>query len=595
MNLNSQINSVLREFENGDKLSSYKKLIKIFKNNTNNNLLRYNLAVIQQQLNFNEDAKKNYKYLIKVEKNIKAMINLYNIYIIESKYYEALKTIDRILNIETIDNVEKDKAFVFYKLNRIEDSKKICSLYLKKNSKDITVLNIIGQCFFSEGNYREAIKIFESVLESDSKNLSALNSLGRTYHEKRETVKAEKYYLKALEIDKSSFYLLNNIAGFYREELNYDKAISYYKKAQSINPNNAYIYNNLSKIYFDLNNHKDAKKNSFKALDMKGDDGDIQKTLSFIYLKDHEFDKAWNYFEGRLDLDNFLQKNNYVQKLNSKLYRSSIIKNKKKKYLVVREQGIGDEILYGSMYGDILDDIENVMIECDKRLLNLFRRAFPKYSNKFVELGKITKNNERFNQIDYVIYAGSLGKFYRKDISNFYKGAFMKIDEKNYEEMKKKLFVYKKKFKIGLSWKSFNNRYAIDKSLNLQDFKNIFKLTNCDIFNLQYGDVKDEIIKFNKNAKNKLLGVDNLDLYNDFESIASLLKSLDVFVSISNSTAHLAGSLGVKTILIKPDNFALFHYWNQKSNKTPWYNSIELVNKSDFLKNSNLLSNFLNN
>ena len=87
MNLNSQINSVLREFETGDKLSSYKKLIKIFKKNKNNNLLRYNLAVIQQQLNFNEDAKNNYKYLIKLEKNIKAMINLYNIYIIESNYY----------------------------------------------------------------------------------------------------------------------------------------------------------------------------------------------------------------------------------------------------------------------------------------------------------------------------------------------------------------------------------------------------------------------------------------------------------------------------------------------------------------------------
>ena len=595
MNLNSQINSILREFETGDKLSSYKKLIKIFKKNKNNNLLRFNLAVIQQQLNFNEDAKKNYKHLIKEEKNIKAMINLYNINIVEAKYYEALETIDRILSIEKIDNVEKDKAFVFYKLNRIEDSKKICSLYLKKNSKDLTALNIIGQCFFSEGNYREAINIFESVLESDSKNLSALNSLGRTYHEKRESVKAEQYYLRALEIDKSSFYLLNNIAGFYREELNYDKAISYYKKAQSINPNNAYIYNNLSKIYFDLNNHKDAKKNSFRALEIKSDDGDIQKTLSFIYLKDYEFDKAWNYFEGRLDLDSFLQKNNYVQKLNSKLHRSSIIKNKKKKFLVVREQGIGDEILYGSMYGDLLDDIENVTIECDKRLLNLFRRAFPKYSNNFVELGNITNNDEKFNQIDYVLYAGSLGKYYRKDISSFYKGTFMKIDKKNYEEMEKKLLPYKKRFKIGLSWKSFNNRYAIDKSLNLQDFKNIFKLTNCDIFNLQYGDVKNEIIEFNNNSKNKLLSIDNLDLYDDFESIASLLKSLDVFITISNSTAHLAGALGVKTILIKPENFALFHYWNQKTNKTPWYDSIELVKKNDFLKDSNLINNFLNN
>ena len=79
------------------------------------------------------------------------------------------------------------------------------------------------------------------------------------------------------------------------------------------------------------------------------------------------------------------------------------------------------------------------------------------------------------------------------------------------------------------------------------------------------------------------MSIKDLDLYNDLEGVAAFLKSLDIFVTISNSTAHLAGSLGVKTILIKPDNYALFHYWNQKNNKTPWYNCVELIEKKDFL------------
>ena len=118
-------------------------------------------------------------------------------------------------------------------------------------------------------------------------------------------------------------------------------------------------------------------------------------------------------------------------------------------------------------------------------------------------------------------------------------------------------------------------------------------MPNCNIFNLQYGDVLDEINNFN-NKKDKLLRIEDLDLYNDFEGVAALLKSLDMFVTISNSTAHLAGSLGVKTILIKPDNYALFHYWNQKNNKTPWYKCVELIERENFLNGSTKLENYLN-
>ena len=103
-------------------------------------------------------------------------------------------------------------------------------------------------------------------------------------------------------------------------------------------------------------------ENSLKALKMKKNDGDIQKTISFIYLKDHDFENGWNYYDGRLDIEDFKEKNNFIKKLNKKLYRSRILNNKKSKFLIVREQGVGDEILYSSMYGDLLSDIDDTVI-----------------------------------------------------------------------------------------------------------------------------------------------------------------------------------------------------------------------------------------
>ena len=185
-----------------------------------------------------------------------------------------------------------------------------------------------------------------------------------------------------------------------------------------------------------------------------------------------------------------------------------------------------------------------------------------------------------------------MGKYYRRNLENFIRKPFIKVNEEIYKKIQNKLLKYKNRYNVGISWKSFNNRFASDKSLNLNDFKDVFNLPNCNIFNLQYGDVLDEINDFN-NKKNKLISVEDLDLYNDFEGIASLLKSLDIFITISNSTAHLAGSLGVKTLLIKPNKHALFHYWNQKNNKTPWYNSVELIERDNFLKGSISLENYL--
>ena len=104
----------------------------------------------------------------------------------------------------------------------------------------------------------------------------------------------------------------------------------------------------------------------------------------------------------------------------------------------------------------------------------------------------------------------------------------------------------------------------------------IFVLPEYTFINLQYGDTKEEIRSFYKTSNINIHNIEEVDLFNDFESISSLLKNLDLLISVSNTTAHVAGALGVPTWLIKPKNHAVFHYWNQPGNTTPWYSSITL-------------------
>ncbi len=594
MNINSEINLALKEFSNGKKNSAYKKIKKIFDKNKNDNLLRFNLAVIQEALNLNSEARLNYEFLIKNEKNIKAVFNLYLLNIKEEKFLEALQLINELLTKGVNkEDIIKDKAFVLYKLKRYNESIKICLENLEIKSNDLTFINILSLNYFANKELLKSEELLKKAIKIEDNNISILNTLGRIYHEKRDSQNAELFFLKAYNINKNSYEIVNNLAGFYREEGEYEKAIKFYNNALKLNPNNPSIINNIAKTYFDLNNLELAEKYCLNALSINRHDGNIQKILSLIYLRNGRYKDAWYYFDGRLNLSDFVEKNASINKLRAKLYVEKKLRAESK-ILVLREQGVGDEILYGSMYYDLLEYCKDVTIECDLRLKSIFQNSYPKYKNSFVELGSISDNETNLKNYDYVIYAGSLGKYFRNNINDFKKSKILIPKEKDVIEAKKILNKLKGKYNIGLSWKSFKNRYADEKSILLDDFLNIFKNKECNFINLQYGKVNKEVTQFNEKYNQNIFTFKNLDLFNDFDKISGVLKNLDLFISVSNSTAHLAGSLGVKTLLIKPENHALFHYWNQSGDSTPWYKSVRLIEKNKILNEKKILEKFLN-
>ena len=240
------------------------------------------------------------------------------------------------------------------------------------------------------------------------------------------------------------------------------------------------------------------------------------------------------------------------------------------------------------MYFDLLNNFSDLIIECDERLIPLFKNSFKFHKDKFVKLGTYSANINEINNFDHVIYAGSLGKYFRNDLNSFSQKSYLKNIE-TYKDLELDNILNKSQgLKVGISWKSFKNRYSSEKSLSLDDFENIFNINNSIIFNLQYGDVKDELKIFTKKQNYKIITLNNLDLFNNFSGLANVLKNLNLFVTVSNSTAHLACALGVRTILIKPANHASFHYWDYEDGKTPWYKSVNIISKEN-LKDKNFI------
>ena len=295
-----------------------------------------------------------------------------------------------------------------------------------------------------------------------------------------------------------------------------------------------------------------------------------------MYLYKNKFSEAWNLFDARIQNNTFF-KNKYDSKLISYILKSNNNFTNIDKVLVLREQGIGEEVLFSSIYQDLINYTKNVTIETDARLIKIFERSFNK--KIFVKAGKFSNDIENLKKFDSVIFAGSLCKKFRKNLNNFKNKKYLLSDNAKDKIISQKLLIYDKKIKVGISWKSVVSIYGKLKSLSLNDFKELFK-KNRQIINLQYGDVSEEI----KNENLNIYSFDEINLFNDLDSCMSILKNIDIFITVSNSTAHIAAAMGVKTILICPKKSTTYFYWSNENNLSPWYQNVTIVKVSDSVK-----------
>ena len=588
--LNDKINSILKIFNSGEKQKALGKTVLLLDSNEKNIDLIFVHAKILMNLNQIDNANHSIKKILDLEpKNTIALELIYSNYLKINNYQLAEKFIDKLINIGHYKyELLRDKAFIEYLKKNYQNARKFIKKAFQINKEEVFGLNIYGLINIEQNKTLQAIKLLEKAISINPKYSDSYNNLGKCFIDIESLSQAYLCFKKAYRINPESDLPLINIANILSLKDKKKLALKFYERAKKINPKNHVTIENIAIINCKLKNIEWVEKNFQSQKALGNLNYEFMQGYSYLLLNKKRFSEAFDLFDARLQTKDFPKKNinyiNIIKKLNTqkKIERKS-------KILIVKEQGVGDEILFSSMYNDLLNKHSNVQIECDPRLLKIFNRSFKK--NIFFPFGHFSSTKDKMENFDKILYAGSLTKYFRKNEEDFKTEPYLKTLEEIDKNINAKLENFKDTKKIGISWKSVVNIYGTLKSLKIKDFEKIIS-KNKTLINLQYGKTDKEIKKFIEDGNN-LYTFNDIDLFNDFDSLISILKHLDVFVTVSNSTAHFAGALGIPTILICPKKSSTYYYWDYENGKTPWYKSVFIVKFKDSIENTMSLVNDL--
>jgi len=238
--------------------------------------------------------------------------------------------------------------------------------------------------------------------------------------------------------------------------------------------------------------------------------------------------------------------------------------------VVLREQGVGDEILYAQMLTELLDAGVQVTFPCDSRLLPLFRRSEPRL-NVTTAL-----TSEEFNQHDAFVGLGELHIWLRPTLAELPPAKpFFRPDSALRNQFRAEWEqLYPGRRYVGLSWLSHSTYNGASKSIPLALLDPILQTPDTVFICAQYGEGATELAE---HARQRGFTVHTDLLCNalsDLEVAAAQLAALDEFVSVSNASVHLAGALGVKTHALigrRP----VWH-WFLQGTQSPWYPDVTL-------------------
>ena len=232
---------------------------------------------------------------------------------------------------------------------------------------------------------------------------------------------------------------------------------------------------------------------------------------------------------------------------------------------VIMEQGLGEQIFLSSM----LKDLPPATVATDDRLIPLFRRSFSQH--RFVphlEANALTTPESRY------IYSMDMAA---TRLGHGNRGGWLTPDDHKAAMCRHHLAKsFPGKKSVGLSWRSFNSTFGNHKSIPASDVMPVLANPQFSVIGLQYGQCHEDIDYFRDNGF-PLMGIKGLDPKNDIDLLASVISAIDIVITCSNTTAHLAGALGKRTILLLPNKYS-FWYWG-KGDTTQWYPSVEIIRR----------------
>ena len=464
-----------------------------------------------------------------------------------------------------------------------------------------------GIALHQQGNFSEAQVIYEQILMGKPDHFDALQLLGVLFAQVKKYSQSVEFLSKALEINPNHAGAFSNRGIALKELKQFDEALASYDQAIAVKPDYLDAYSNRGNLLMELSRFDEALASYDQAIKINPDYAEAYHNRGTILQELRQFDEALasygqaikinpNYADAHWNaaICNFIKGNfktgwieyewrwKHFECDSERLNTNRPIWDYKKteqRLLVWAEQGIGDHILFGGLFSELLEDVPNLLVQIDQRLIPIFIRSFPKI--KFYPSKNLDPNsNSKIPESDYDIHLpiGSLGKYLRNDKKDFLptRNTYLKDDELKTARIKKDLIALASSNNklCGISWKSKSTFTGHQKSTTLKYFIKTLDLEGYTFVSLQYGKTKDEIKEVRNELGVNIISYEEVDNFLDIDGLSSLIQACDKVITVDNITSQLAGALGKQTHILL--TFNPWWCWMLERNDSPWYPSIKL-------------------
>lgn len=412
-----------------------------------------------------------------------------------------------------------------------------------------------------------------------------LANLGTLAYEKGDDSEALALLARALQIAPDSPVVLHHAATIERALGLWDKAEAHQRHALEVVRDDSDFLLELARTLSARGDTRAASGILAQARELYENDPEVRYSCALAALADGDLTQGWADFSWRMRTRNYGRPRFcHLPKLDTPRFDGP-------KTVVWGDQGVGDEIIYGSLLQDMRYRRSNLVCEVDGRLAPLFRRGFPDLS--FVErsfqprAGAATEDDAAaawraaalapaLMDATHQIALPDLGMWLRPGFESFPRhDGYFRADPERVAAFRRWLAEWCNGDRIvGVSWKSQRASVGRSKSVSVADIAARLPVNGIRLVSLQYGPVAADIAQAEQETPQPIAVAPGLDCFDDLDGLAALISACDAVVTISNVTAHLAGSLGKPTGLLC--GTAHPWYWFRGRNDSPWYPSLRI-------------------
>lgn len=302
-----------------------------------------------------------------------------------------------------------------------------------------------------------------------------------------------------------------------------------------------------------------------KSLAMKAGQKDVHESLGYARLMTGDFEKGWEGYERFIGASKYRPMKPPYEGCHYWDGAEGI------DIYLRGEQGLGDELDFASILGEVAPKMRSVTLDCDEKLGGLFSRTFPN-----VEVHATRKSEKPWLQgreFDAWALIGTLAFHHRKTAEAFPGKPFLVTDQSRRIQWRALLDTLPGK-RVGIAWTGGSRgTFRERRSLSLEHLLPIMRVPGVSWVSLQYQDPTDEIEEFHEKHGIEVRHWARAAESNDYDDQAALVAELDLVISVCTAVVHLAGGVGTKCWVLVPSKPRW--WYGLEGSKSQWFDSVE--------------------